>query len=404
LKRITGEGTIMRITIVGGGLMSRAIIHDMLTYQDLKDITVLERDPKNIQILKGMFSGHNTIRFLQGDIIDTPWLKESIKESRIVVCAVPYQFNVYVLEMAIKAKAHFIDLGGNAEVIQWQFKLHDRARRAESTAIPACGLAPGTLSILVMRGVEQLKRVRAVRMYCGGLPQNPAPPLDYQLVFSPEGLINEYVEPALMIKDGEVITVPSLSGLETFRSEPLSEDLEAFYTSGNTGTLIQSLKGKVEQMTYKTIRCAGHRDKAKLLIDLGFGSTELLGIGETLRKEVSTGLTTLTPRAILEKLMKENLPSDGPDFVIGKAVIEGSKGKRELAYKYSFLDYSDEETGLSAMSRCTGFSAAIVAGMLARGEVAKKGVVPIEKVISPSQYIEELNLRGIEVKEEVVEI
>ena len=114
-----------------------------------------------------------------------------------VLSAVPYFFNLELAKAAIEAGCHFVDLGGNNTVVKQEFALHDQAQAAGVAIAPDCGLSPGMASIL---GGELLRRIGgkadALKIYVGGLPQRPRPPFNYQLVFSVEGLINEYSEPA----------------------------------------------------------------------------------------------------------------------------------------------------------------------------------------------------------------
>ena len=67
------------------------------------------------------------------------------------------------------------------------------------------------------------------------------------------------------------------------------------------------------------------------------------------------------------------------------------------------LVYSDESIGLSAMQRCTGFDAAIVAAMLAAKEVAP-GAHKREEAIDPERYVQELDRRGMSVERRIVPI
>jgi len=390
----------MKIAVIGSGLMARAIVYDFLHYQDLNEIVVLEKDSAVLETMRQMLVQFPSVKYHQGDVADESWLRKSIEGCRVIVSAAPYRLNRYLLQAALNERAHFVDLGGNMEVVRQQFELDGRAKAAGIAAIPACGVAPGTLSLLAMRGIERLDRVETIRLYCGGLPQKPEPPLGYQFVFSVEGLINEYVEPVEVIEDGEVRVVPPLEGLEPFTFGRRLPPMEVFYTSGNTGTLVWTLKGRVRNLSYRTIRYAGHRDRMKLLFDLGFGSSVPIGVGETPDGSDSSGLTTLTPRKILEKLLSEKLPREGPDLVIGKAAVEGRKGRRKSSVEYSFIDRADPKSGLSAMARCTGFGAAIVAGMLARGEIAGKGVMALEESVPPGKYIEALEVRGIAIRED----
>jgi lysine 6-dehydrogenase len=151
-------------------------------------------------------------------------------------------------------------LGGNNYIVDAQLALDEAAKKANINIVPDCGLAPGMVSVLAMHGANRFDETEEIHIRVGGLPQTPKPPLDYQLVFSVEGLINEYIESARVIRDGKIIEVNSMTELETLAFDGFSA-LEAFQTSGGTSTLPDTFCGKVKELDYKTIRYAGHCQK-----------------------------------------------------------------------------------------------------------------------------------------------
>ena len=215
----------------------------------------------------------------------------------------------------------------------------------------------------------------------------PEPPLDYQLVFSVEGLINEYVEQARVIRGGSITEVDSMTEVEEIFFEGFPS-LEAFQTSGGTSTLPDSFEGMLTELDYKTIRYAGHCSKFRCMIDLGLCSSEPVRIGD---KEV-------VPRQLFARLLQENLPADGPDLVLVRLEFVGTDGGQQRRLFYDVVDRFDNSTGLSAMMRTTAFPASIIAQMMARGDVARRGATPQESVIDPERFVAELERRGIDVK------
>ena len=101
------------------------------------------------------------------------------------------------------------------------------------------------VAVLVAHGAKRFDTLEAIHIRVGGLPLDPKPPLDYQLVFAVEGLINEYVEPARVIRDGRITTVPSMTEMEDIEFPPPFGHLEAFQTSGGTSTLPDTFLGRV---------------------------------------------------------------------------------------------------------------------------------------------------------------
>src|SRR5687768_9041911 len=210
-----------------------------------------------------------------------------------VISCVNYWYNESLSRAAIETRSNFCDLGGNNYVVDAQLALDGEAKAAGINIIPDCGLAPSMVSILAMHGAAKFDQLDELHIRVGGLPQNPQPPLDYQLVFSVEGLINEYVELARVIRHGSISTVPSMTELESLSFDGFPP-LEAFQTSGGTSTLPDTFLGSIKELDYKTIRYAGHCDKFKTMIDLGLCSSD----------EIIADFVKTTPRKVFGELLQ----------------------------------------------------------------------------------------------------
>ena len=131
-----------------------------------------------------------------------------------VISCVNYWYNASLSRAAIDTGTNFCDLGGNNYIVDEQLAMNDAAKAAGVNIIPDCGLAPGMVSILAMHGAAAFDTTDEIHIRVGGLPQDPQPPLNYQLVFSVEGLINEYLEVARVIRGGKITEVPSMTEIE----------------------------------------------------------------------------------------------------------------------------------------------------------------------------------------------
>ena len=155
------------------------------------------------------------------------------------------------------------------------------ARQAEKKGValaPDCGLSPGMASILGGELVRRLDgRADALKIYVGGLPEKPVPPFHYQLVFSVEGLINEYVEPARILRKGKITIIEPLTEPEEFHIDGFAP-LVAFQTSGGTSTLPETFEGRVGECFEKTLRYPGHYDMLCELKELGLFSKEKIRV------------------------------------------------------------------------------------------------------------------------------
>ena len=295
--------------------------------------------------------------------------------------AVPYFFNVDLARAAIKAGCHFADLGGNNTVVRQELAMDKAAARRGVALAPDCGLSPGMGSILAG---ELMRRVGgpadALKLYVGGLPQHPKPPFNYQLVFSVEGLINEYAEPAQILRQGKVTTIEPLTEPEEFHLEGFPP-LEAFHTSGGTSTLPETFAGKVGECFEKTLRYRGHLALIRGLYDMGMFSS----------KKKKFGKTEVAPRAAIARLFEEKFAGNDPDLVILR--VEAHTGERIASF--TVVDRFDSATGMTAMMRTTAWPASIVVQMLASGDIAKRGGIRSELDIPAGAFLQAMARRGV---------
>jgi len=372
----------MNIAVLGAGGMGRAAVYDLVRAKGVHDVIVIDRDRDRVEDVARTCGGR-TIP-MAFDLTDRRALLQALEGCDAVLGAASYRLNLLLSRVCIRAGAHFCDLGGNTDVVHAQFALSDEARAAGVAIIPDCGLAPGLVSVLTARALELLPDAASVRIRVGGLPQKPVPPWNYQVVFSPEGLINEYSQPTVALRDGEVVEVPTLGDLESLSFPPPFEQLEAFHTSGGASTLPWTLKGRVRDLDYKTIRYPGHRDLVAALFALGFADDG----------PVPVDGAPVRPRRVLERQIAEHLAGSGPDCVLLLVEARGPSG----SVAFRLVDREDPDTGLTAMMRCTAFPAAVVAWLLASGAVQERGTLHQELVLPPGPFVAALRRRGLAIE------
>ena len=366
--------------VLGAGRQGQAAAFDLAIHGEAERILlfdVQEEQARRAAERVNDLVGREVASFAVLDVRNRDLLADRLEGFDAVLSAVPYSFNVFITEAAIQARASLCDLGGNTDVVFRQLELDQQARAAQVAVVPDCGLAPGTANVLAAYAMQRLEREggspREVRIYCGGLPQRPKGPLDYQLVFSVEGLLNEYLSPAYVLREGQVQTVKPLTEVEELEIPGVGR-CEGFITSGGTSTAPWEHQKKLKSYEYKTIRYPGHCEKIKLLRDLGLLEGEA--------------------RAVVAQALEAKLDFGEPDLVVLRVVCSGD----EMSLRIDLLDFYDEQTGFTAMERTTGFSAAIVMYMLARGEIAP-GVRTPDPAVDPEQYVKELLQRGFRLTE-----
>ncbi len=365
--------------VLGAGRMGLGAVHDLLSQPDVTEVTVADTDFAKARAI----ADRDRVTPVQIDCNDRAAVVELMRGHASAISCVNYWLNESLAGAAIEAGTNFCDLGGNNDVVDAELALDAEARAAGVNVIPDCGLAPGMVAVLAAHGAQQFEKLDAIHIRVGGLPQTPKPPLDYQLVFSVEGLINEYIEPARVIRDGKITTVDSMTEIESLTfPEPFGR-MEAFQTSGGTSTLVETFLDKVRDLDYKTIRYPGHCAKFKTMIDLGLCNSTPIDVDGA----------SVKPRRVLGELLVRNLPHDEPDAVLVRVEFAGD-GRR---LRYEIIDRYDPKTRLSAMMRTTAFPASIVALMMARGQTTSKGALPQERCIPPQLFMDELAKRNIDV-------
>jgi lysine 6-dehydrogenase len=244
---------------------------------------------------------------------------------------------------------------------------------------------------LMLYAMELLDEPVDVYMWDGGIPRDPRSPFHYLLTFNIAGLTNEYAEPAIFLRNWEVTEVEPMTEVETVEfPEPIGT-LEAFVTGGGTDTMPWTLEGKLRTLQNKTLRYPGHFAQLRAFSHLGLWDLAPARVGSA----------EVVPREVFHALFepKVSFPED-KDVVIVRIRAVGKKDGHDAEALVETIDYFDDETGFTAMERCTGWSAAIVAEMMAKGETPR-GAGGVESLVPARPFVEELRRRGIAVTEEV---
>src|SRR6266481_9752979 len=147
-----------------------------------------------------------------------PQLRKLMRGHDAVMNALPYYFNYPVAKAAVAMGLHCADLGGNTEIVQKQKTLHGAAQKKHVSIIPDCGLAPGMVNIIAAEGIRRVGDADTVKIFVGGLPQQPEPPLNYQIVYSLEGALDYYTTPSWVLREGRPERVDALSEVRTSSS------------------------------------------------------------------------------------------------------------------------------------------------------------------------------------------
>ncbi len=374
----------MRFLVLGSGMQGRACAFDMLQNDDVREVLLADSSRESLASAK-RFLRSPRIKTLLLDATDTAKVVKLAKGCSAMVSCVPYFFNLKLAKAAIAAKTHFVDLGGNTDIVRRELALHPQAVKAGVTLLPDVGLGPGMTTTIAVHGMSRLDRTDEVLIRDGGLPQDPVPPMNYLLTFSEHGLINEYIEDAAALRGGRIVKVPGLSETESL-DLPGFGRMEAAHAAGGVSTMPYTFAGKVQTMDVKLIRFPGHIAVINAMHSMGFFSS----------KKLHFGSATASPRELSGLLFRRAFLRPGQkDQVVIRVTVRGMKDGRRAEVVYDGLDKYDEKNRMTAMMRTTGFPASIVAQMAATGVIDKPGAYPVETGVPPEPFLAEMKKRGL---------
>ncbi|WP_188206665.1 saccharopine dehydrogenase family protein [Alkalibacillus aidingensis] len=379
----------MKIAVLGSGLMGKEAARDLVNSSQVDEIGLADVDFRRAQAVCDHLQSPKLSPY-QVDATNQSALAEFMREYDVIINALFYSFNEVVARTAIEVGVHSVDLGGHIGHITDQvLKLKEDAEMAGVTVIPDLGVAPGMINILSGYGASQLDEVESIRLFVGGIPVRPEPPLEYNHVFSMEGLLDHYTDPALIIRNYQKQEVPALSEVEQIHFEKFGP-LEAFHTSGGTSTLPDTFSD-VQTLEYKTIRYRGHAEKFKLLVDLNLT-----------RKDYYVDLDgdPINPREVFLKAIGPIVDlKEKDDAVLLRVMVSGEENGEHKVYQYEMTTFKDRETNVTAMARATANTISVVAQMIGSGVIQKRGVYPPEQIVPGEDYMKEMAKRKIEINE-----
>lgn len=380
----------MKVAVLGAGLMGKQAAKDLIASSTVEKVYLADLRVEQARQFKEQIQS-NKLEVLQLNANNEKELTSVLSKADVAINALFYTFNEKVAKTALKCGVHLVDLGGHiGGATTAVLALHDEAVEKGVTIIPDLGVAPGMINILAGHGALKLDRVDEIKLFVGGIPVHPEPPLEYNHVFSLDGVFDHYTDPSHVIREGELQEVASLSEIEPIFFEKFGE-LEAFHTSGGTSTLTETFSD-VKTLEYKTVRYKGHADKFRLLVDLGFTDRE---------KTVIVDNHEVKVRDVLREVLKPiTALGDKQDAVVMRVVVSGSRMEEEMAYVYDMVALRDA-AGVTAMAQATAFTVSVVAQMIGNKTINERGAYPPELIVPGEEYIAEMAKRGVEIKETV---
>lgn len=377
----------MRMLVLGAGLQGSACAFDLLNEPTVSEVLLADMQVGTLPTFLQQRADSRLVPIAL-DVRDEAAVRAVLSRCDAVMSAIPYYFNASLARLAVEAGVHFTDLGGNTEIVQEQKQLHDAARAKGISVIPDTGLAPGMVNIIAQHGIDQFDTVESVKLFVGGLPQVPEPPLGYQIAYSIEGMVDYYTTQSLVVRDGQPTTVTALSELELVTFADDVGTLEAFHTAGGLSTMVYRYAGKIPVMEYKTLRYPGHAAIMQAIRDLGLLDTN----------PVNVKGTSVIPRDVFVKVAGDILRKGKPDLVALRVVVTGTSNGARSTRSWEVVDRYDATHGITAMMRTTGYTLSITGQLQASGSI-EPGVHTPDECIPAERYFAMLASRGVQVRE-----
>lgn len=340
------------LVILGAGKIGRMVCHLMASCGDYS-VRVGDSEPAAVDVLAKKYPQ------IQGQVVDfgdQQSIDALLQGAWGVISCAPYHCNPLIAERARELGLCYFDLTEDVAVTQ---KVKELADGAKTAFAPQTGLAPGFITIVANHLIRKLSEVQDLRMRVGALPRYPSNRLKYNLTWSTEGLINEYCHPCEVIMDGELRSVQPLENLEHLTIDGV--EYEAFNTSGGLGTLAATLKGKVRNLNYKTIRYPGHVELLKLLLH---------------------DLRMQDHQDELARIFERALPATFQDQIVVFVSATGQFRGRytETTYAKTIYNQTIDGENWSGIQITTAAGSCAIVDLVAQGKLPQAGLIRMEDV------------------------
>jgi lysine 6-dehydrogenase len=365
----------MKILVLGSGLMGPAAAFNAMIDPAVTGVTIADSSRAQLNSCAAMLqnkAGADKLTFTQLDLNDLAVAANLMADFDAAVAALPRPVNILAIKAALQAGLPLVDLSQTPLNVLRQ--LEAEVTEDGRFIILGCGVEPGLTEIVARHLAEKMDRVDELHIKCGGIPQNPAPPLGYKIVFGGRQMPLREMD-CEIVRDGKIEFVPRYSGVEPVLFSGVGL-CEAWHEGFKPWILdIAALKA-IKLGTQMTVRWPGYADKITVLKELGLLSLEPVQID---------GVSVI-PKQVVDTVLypKVKLEEGEQDITCFRVQLLGEIDGNPCQYKAEMVDRYDEESGFTSMARTTAFTGAIVARMIAAGklEAGDKPFVTPEKVIT----------------------
>ncbi|MBI4533572.1 MAG: saccharopine dehydrogenase NADP-binding domain-containing protein [Candidatus Melainabacteria bacterium] len=381
----------MKIVVLGGaGAMGQVIVKDLCESATANGVVIADFNETKASELKAKLNSPKLYTAF-ADIRNASQLAQVLQGATVVVNSTPYYFNMNVMEAALAARCHYVDLGGLFHITRRQLELHQKFLEKNLLAVIGMGAAPGMTNIMAAHAVADLEQVESIDIIDGCVDftktEHPFFP-PYAL----DTILDEYTKEPMVFENGEFAAKPPMSGeiLVDF-PHPVGRTKAIFTLHSEVATLPVSFKDKgITNVTFRLGLPTDFHERLKFLVELGFGSSEPVSLAEG----------PAVPRKVLAKLLERfPTPNEDPDDCeVIRVDVKGTKNRKKSLVRMETTVYSHPHWKVSCGALDTGVPPSIVAQMVGQGLISDKGVLPPEVCVPPEPFFHELAIRTITVR------
>ena len=360
------------IIVLGAGLVGSVMARDLAKQHNVTSVDISQENLDKLQ----------NIDTICADITETKMLQKLIQKFDLVVGSVPGFIGYKMMKDVIEAGKNIVDISFYPED---PFELDKLAKEKNVIAVMDCGVAPGMGNIIFGYHNSKMK-ISDYECLVGGLPEKREWPFEYQAVFSPIDVIEEYIRPARYVQNSQIIVKEALSDTELIEFEEIGT-LESWNSDG-LRSLIETMK-HVPNMIEKTLRYPGCVEYLKVLRSSGFFSYKEIEVNGTMIRPIDMTAKLLFPKWEMKKGDK--------DFTVMRIIIKGLENSKEVSYQYNLLDRFKDNT--ISMARTTGYTCTSVVNLVVNGKYDRVGISPPEFLSEHFEFVRNyLYERGVEYK------
>lgn len=380
----------MKIVVLGAGAMGQVTIRDLVESPSVTSVLVADLSLERANELKDQLKS-SKVNTARADVQNVEELAALMNGYGAVINCSPYVFNLNVMEAALKAGVHYLDLGGLFHVTRKQLELHQNFVEKKLLAVLGMGAAPGMTNVMAACAADEMDTVENIDIFAASVDLTAS---DHPFLppYSLDTILDEYFLSPYVFEDGKFKEVPPMSG-EAIHDFPLplgrASSFLTLHSEVATLPLTYAEKG-VKRVTYRLGLPTVFHERCKFLVDLGFGT----------KNSIKFDGGEIKPRKILQAMIDSHaVPSADPnDCEVIRVDVSGTKSGRSVLVRLETTVMAHPVWKVSCGALDTGVPPSIVAQMICSGEIKSVGVLAPEQCVPSIRFFEELAKRRIEMR------